>query len=111
MITLKAAPIEEKSANSSGELEVCEHVQGDTKLEDSSSVELKVRNREMGVKYVRDEEVGLTPVVRWRRETSASSEESESSGNLNVKNKRTSLLRYRKVDVIPEIYIQKKMKA
>ena len=40
----------------------------------------------------------------WREEEkSARSEECESSGNLNVNNKRRSLVRYRKVDGIPGI--------
>ena len=38
--------------------------------------------------YVKDGEVGWTPVVRRRRKKSARSEEIESSGNLNVKDKR-----------------------
>ena len=60
---------------------------GDTKLEDCSSVKVEMRNGEMGVKYVKDEEVGWTSVVRRRKKKSARSEESESSGNLNVNNK------------------------
>ena len=71
-------------------------------LEDCGSVVVEMRNGEMGV---RDREVGWTPVVRRRRNKSAWSEESESSGNLNVNDKRRSLVRYRKVDVILEIYI------
>ena len=38
-----------------------------------------MRNGEMGVKYVKDGEVGWTPIVRRRK-----TEESGSSGNLNV---------------------------
>ena len=62
------------------------------------SVEVEMRNGEMGVKYVKDGAVGWTPVVR-RKKKSARSEASESSGNLNVNDKRRSLVRYnRKVD-------------
>ena len=90
MVTPKAAPIEEKSASSAGELVEYENVQEDTKLEDCGSVDM--RNGEMGVKYVKDGEV-RTPVVRRRRKKSARSEESESSGNLNLNDKRRSLVR------------------
>ena len=86
----KAAPIEGKSARSAGELEEYEDVQGDTKLEDCGCVEVEMRNGEMGVKYVKDGEVGCTPVVR-RRKKIARSEESESSGNLNVNYKRSEM--------------------
>ena len=48
-----------------------EDVLGDTEVE--------MKNGEMGVKYVKDGEVGCTPVVRTR------SEESERSRNLNKK--------------------------
>ena len=70
-----------------------------------------MRNGEMGVTYVKDGEVSWTPVVRWWRRKSARSEESESSGNLNVNNKRRSLVRYRKVYGIPRIFIRVNLKA
>ena len=41
-----------------------------------------------------------------RRKKSARCEESESSGNLNANDKRRSLVRYRKVDGIPGIFIR-----
>ena len=44
-----AAPIDGKSACSARELEEHENVQGDTKLEDCGSVEVAMRNGEMGV--------------------------------------------------------------
>ena len=50
-----------------------------TKHEDCGSVEVEMRNGEVGVK---DGEVGWTPVVRRRK--GASSEESDISENLNV---------------------------
>ena len=56
----------------------------------------------MGVKYVKDGEVGWTPVMRRRRKKNARSEESESSGNLNVNNERRNLAMYRKMDWIPK---------
>ena len=40
---------------------------GDTKGEDCGSVEVPMKNGEMGVKYVKDGEVGWIPAVRWRR--------------------------------------------
>ncbi len=70
-----------------------------------------MRNGEVGVKYVKDGELGWIPVVRRRRKKSARSEESESSGNVNVNNKRRSLVMYRKVDGIPRIYIRESLKA
>ena len=70
-----------------GELEKHEDVLGDTKLGDCGSVEVEIRNGEMGVKYVKDGAVGWIPVVRKRRKKSARSEESKSSGNLNVNDK------------------------
>ena len=87
MVTLKAAPIEGKSASSAGELEEFEDVQGDTKLEDCGSV-VVIRNGKMGVKYVKDGVVGWTPVLR-RRKKSTRSEQSESSGNLDVNDIRS----------------------
>ena len=51
-----------------------------------------MRNGEVGMEYVKDREVGWTPVVSRRRKKSASSEESESSGNLNMNDKRRSLI-------------------
>ena len=60
-----------------------------------------MRNGEMGVKIYRME-VGWTPIVRRRRKKNVWSEESESSGNLNVNDKIRSLVMYRKVDRIPE---------
>ena len=69
-----------------------------------------MNNGLMGVKYVKDEEVCWIPVVRRRRKKSASrSEESKSSRNLNV-NDRRSLVWYRKVDRILGIYIEKTCK-
>ena len=76
----KAALIEGKSESSAGELEEYEDAQGDIKLEDCGYVKKEMRNREMDVKYVKNGEVGWTPVVR-RRKKSARSEESENSGN------------------------------
>ena len=49
--------------------------------------------------------------MRRRRKKSVNSKESESSGYLNVKDKRRSLVRYRKVDRIPGIYIRENLKA
>ena len=49
--------------------------------------------------------------MRRRRKKSARSEENESSGNLNVNDKRRSLVRYRKVDGILGISIRENMKA
>ena len=56
MVTPRAAPFEGKSACSAIELEEYDDVQGDTKLEDCGSVEVKIRNGEMDVKYVKDGE-------------------------------------------------------
>ena len=67
-----------------------------------------MRNGEIGIKYVKDGEVGWTPVVRRRRKKSPRSEEGESSGDLNVNDKRRSLVRYRKVDGIPGLYPRKR---
>ena len=53
------------------------------------------------MKYVNDGEVGWTPPVRRRRK------ESESRWDLNVNDKRRSLVRYRKVDMIPGEFISK----
>ena len=53
------------------------------------------------VSSVKDGEVGRTPVLSQRRKKSARSEESEINGNLNVNDKRRSLVRYRKVDRMP----------
>ena len=64
-------------------------------------MEVELRNGEIGVMYIKDGEVGWTPVVRRRRKKCARSEESESSGYVN--DKRKSLLQYRKVDGIPGI--------
>ena len=47
-----------------------------------------MKNEEMCVNYVKDGEVGWTPVVRRRRKKSVRSEEIESSENLNVRDKR-----------------------
>ena len=55
--------IEGKYESSAGEFGEYGNVQGDTKLEDCDSVEVKMRS----VEYVKDGEVGLTPVVRRRR--------------------------------------------
>ena len=52
MITRRAAPIEGESACSARDLEEYEDVRGDTRLEDCGSVEVEMRNGEMGVKYV-----------------------------------------------------------
>ena len=46
----------------------------------------------MGVKYVKDGEIGLTLVVSRRRKKSARSEESVSNMNLNVTNKRSLVM-------------------
>ena len=43
-----------------------------------------MRNGEVGGKYEKDGEVSWTPVVRRRKKPIARSEESDSSGNLNV---------------------------
>ena len=43
-------------------------------------MEVEIRNGEMGVKYIKDGEVGWTPDVR-RRKKNARREESESRGN------------------------------
>ena len=67
MVTLRAAPIEGESACSARELEEDEAVRRDTELEDCGSVEVEMSNGKMGVKYVKDGEVGWTPVVRRRR--------------------------------------------
>ena len=72
----------------------------------TGSMEVAMRNGEMDVKYVKDGEVGWTPDVRRWRKKSTRSEENESSGNLNMNNKRRSMVRYRKVDGIPVIYIR-----
>ena len=106
----EGCPIEGKSASSAGELEEYEDT-GSTKLEDCSSMEVEMRNREMGVKNVKDGEVGWTSIVRRRRKKIARSEESESSGNLNVNNKKRSLVRHRKVEGILGIYIRENLKA
>ena len=63
------------------------------------------------MKYVKDGEVDWIQVVRRVRKKSARSEESESSGNLNVNDIRRGLVRYRKVDGIPGINIQENLKA
>ena len=57
MITPKAASIEGISS-SAGELEEYEDLQRYTKLEDCDSVEVEMRNGEMGVKYVKERWVG-----------------------------------------------------
>ena len=59
---------------------------------------------EVGVKYVNDGEVGWTPVVRSRRKKSARSEDSDSSGNLNVMVdlKRRCLVWHKKVERLLE---------
>ena len=57
----------------------------------ADSVEVGMRNGEMGVKYVKYGDAGWTPVVRRRRK-SARSKKSE-----NVNSKRRSLVMYRKV--------------
>ena len=85
-------------------------MQGDTRLEDCSSMGVEIRNGKMGVKNVKDGEVGWTQVVR-RRKKSSRSEKTESCGNLNVNDKRRSLVRYRKVDGIPGINIRENLKA
>ena len=69
-------------------------------------MEVEIRNWEMGVKCVKDGDVGWTPVMGRKRKKSARSEESKSSGNLNVNNK--SLVRYMKMDGIPEEFISRK---
>ena len=53
----------------------------------------------------------MTPVVKRRKKKSARSEESERSGNMNVTDKRISLVRYRKVDRILGIYTGDNLKA
>ena len=81
MVTLKAGPIEEKSAGNAGELEEYKDGHRDAKLDDYSSVKVEMRNGEMGVckgwrggldpsyRKVEDGEVGWIPVVgRWRME-------------------------------------------
>ena len=82
-------------------------IYGEIKLEYLGSVEVELRNVEKGMKYVKDGEVGWTPVVRRRRKKCARSEKSESSGY--VYDKRRSLVRYRKVDGIPGIYIRENL--
>ena len=82
-------------------LAVTERYIGKKDLENCSSVEVELWNGEIGVKYVKDGDVGWIPVVRRRRKKCARSEESDSSGYVN--DKRRSLLRYRKVDGIPGI--------
>ena len=93
----EGAPIEGKSASSARELEEYVGVEGDTKLEDCGFVEVEMRNGEMGIKYITDGEVGWTLVMRRRRKMSARSKEIVSSRNLNVNDKRRSLVRYRLV--------------
>ncbi len=73
MVIPRAAPIEGESACSARELEEYEDIREDAKLEDCGSVEVEMRNGEMGVKYVKDGEVGWTPVVRRRRKKSTRS--------------------------------------
>ena len=90
MVTLKAVPIEKKSASSSRELEEYEAIQGDTKPVDCGSVVVEMMNGEMDVKYVKDGKVGWIPVVRRRRKKN---DRSKSIGNLNVNNKRRTLVR------------------
>ena len=58
--------IDRKSACSAKVLDEYEDIWGDIELEDCGSVEVEMMNREMGVKYLRDGEVGWTPVVRRR---------------------------------------------
>ena len=84
-------------------------IYGEIKLEYLGSVEVELRNVEKGMKYVKDGEVGWTPVVRRRRKKCARSEKSESSGY--VYDNRRSLVRYRKVDGIPGIYIRENLKS
>ena len=80
------------SVEEPGEYEV---IKDDTKLKYCGSVKVKMRNGE-GMYYVKDGEVGWTPIVR--RKKSARREESDSSVNLNVMmdlNKARSLVWYR----------------
>ena len=107
MVIPTVSPIDGKSACSVRELEEYENLWGDTKLEGCGSVEVETKNCDMGLKYVKDGEVGWTPAVRRRRKKSARSKESESSGNLNVNNKRRSLVRYRRWPGIQGIYPRK----
>ena len=83
-----------------------EDIQIATKLEVCGSVEM--RNWEVGMKYVKDEEVGWTPVVK-RRKKSARSEDGGNSGNLNVRLnliEGRSLVRYSEVKGIPGIFVE-----
>ena len=66
-------------------------------------MDVEIRNGEMGVKY-KGWRGRLNPVVRRRRKKCPRSEENESSGNLNVNGKRRSMVMYKKVDKILEIY-------
>ena len=77
MVTRRLPPSREDLPSSARKLEKYKNVQVYAKLEDCSSVEVEMRNGEMGLKNVKDGEVGWTPVVRRRKKKSAWSEESE----------------------------------
>ena len=85
-----------------------EDIQAETKLENCTSVEVEMRNGEVGVKSVKDGKAGWTPMVRRRRKTSAWSEDGNNSGNLNVGLyliEGRSLVRNREVNGIPGISV------
>ena len=76
-----------------------EDIQTETKLDDCASVAVVMRNGEVGMKYVRDGELGWILVVRRRKKKSAGSVDGDDSGNSNIKlnliEGRINLLRYR----------------
>ena len=86
-----------------------EDIQTETKLDDCASVEM--RNREVGMKYVKGGEVGWTPEVR--RKKSARNEDGDDSDNSNINLNliKRNLVRYREVNGIPGIKIRGSLRA
>ena len=82
MVTPRGGSSEDNSAGSIGESLEYEDIHTETKLEDCASVEVEMRNGEVGMKYMKDGEVGWTPVV-VRRKKSARSKDGDESENLN----------------------------
>ena len=82
MFALITPPIKAKYSNCVNDVEYVV-IKNGTKFEDCGSVEMEMRNGEVDVKNIKDGKVGPTPDERRRGKKR--SEESDNSGNLNIK--------------------------
>ena len=53
-----------------------------------ASVEVEMWNREICIKYVKDDEAGWSPVLRRRKKKSDKGEDGDDSGNSNILDQR-----------------------